>query len=71
MDFQTLTKEELLSRVPDDAPQRLKVNWNKPTRRWYYFVSSYSYSAERKRSIEQRTTVGYLDENGKFVYTPH
>ena len=71
MNFHSLTKDELLSRVPKDAPEKLKVNWNKPTQRWYYYLSTYSYSAERKRSLEQRTTVGYLDECGKFAYTPH
>lgn len=71
MDLRKLTKEELLSRAPSDAPKKLKVNWNKPTNRWYFYTSKYSYNAELKRSVEQRTTVGYLDEKGKFAYTPH
>ena len=48
---------------------REKFRWNKPAKRWYYYLSNYKYSPEKKRGIDERTTVGYFGEDGKFHYT--
>ena len=61
-------KNRLLSLIPADAPKGLKLNWNAKTKRWYYYLSKVEYSAEKKRGVDHRVTVGY-EKDGKFFYT--
>ncbi len=64
-----LKPEELLAFVPGNAPKGLKLNWNKTSSKWYYYTSSYRYDSAKKRSVEHRTLVGYLNKENQFVFT--
>ena len=63
-----MTPSELMALVPSSAPAGLKLNWNKTAGKWYYYISSYSYDPNKKRSVESRTLVGHLNKDNEFVF---
>lgn len=66
--YEALTKEQLLKKAPSDAPKNLKVNYNKKSKIWYYYLSEISYSPEKKRGVDKRTLVARLSPEGEFCY---